>query len=168
MSVKAFQQPSSTLLETATELDQELRDWRNSLTPSMRPGDRLKSFQIPRDSRYLQTVLMHYVYYGSLMAIHTIFAYPWVYSTIFGDNRGTVTQDQIIYSSNTIADAARNIIVITRSLDITGASIQWYVHSISGSAHFNNDQADLLLPDDRTNQSFHSHNQISDVVIYTI
>ncbi len=62
------------------------------------------------------------------MATHTIFAYPWVYSAIFGNGRGIVTQDQVIYSSNTIAEAARNIIIIARSLEITGASIQWYVH----------------------------------------
>ena len=130
MSVKASQRPSSTLLETAAQLDLQLREWRDSLSPSMRPGDRLKSFQIPRDGKYFQTILMHYAYYGSLMATHTIFAYPWVYSTIFGNSRGAVTQDQIIYSSNTIADAARNIIIIARSLEITGASIQWYVHPL--------------------------------------
>ncbi|KAK5217827.1 hypothetical protein LTR72_009490 [Exophiala xenobiotica] len=125
MSVKAFQQPSSTLLETAAELRHQLREWRDSLSPSMRPGDRLKSLSIPRDGRHFQTVFMHYAYYGSLMATHTIFAYPWVYSTIFGNNPGTVTQDQLIESSNTVAEAARNIIIIARSIDVTGASIQW-------------------------------------------
>ncbi|OAG42085.1 hypothetical protein AYO21_03539 [Fonsecaea monophora] len=125
MSVKAFQQPPSTLLETVAELDHQLHEWRDSLPPGLRPDDRLRSFQVPHDARYLPTVLMHCAYYGSLMAIHTIFAYPWVYSTIFGNGRGVVTQDQLIFSSNTVAEAARNIIIIARSLEINGASIQW-------------------------------------------
>ncbi|OQU95760.1 Fungal specific transcription factor domain-containing protein [Cladophialophora immunda] len=125
MSVKAFQQPPSTLLETVAELDHQLHEWRDSLPPGLRPDDRLRSFQASRDARYLPTILMHCAYYGSLMAIHTIFAYPWVYSTIFGNGRGVVTQDQVIFSSNTVAEAARNIIIIARSLEINGASIQW-------------------------------------------
>lgn len=127
MSVKAFRQPPSTLLETVAQLDHQLHEWRDSLPARLRPEDRLRSFQAPRDSRNLPTILMHCAYYGSLMAIHTIFAYPWVYSTIFGNGRGVVTQDQVIFSSNTVAEAARNIIIIARSLEINGASIQWCV-----------------------------------------
>ncbi|KIW98761.1 uncharacterized protein Z519_00424 [Cladophialophora bantiana CBS 173.52] len=122
MSVKAFQQPPNTLLETVAQLDHQLREWRDSLPAKLRPDDRLRSLQVPGDARYFPTILMHYAYYGSLMAIHTIFAYPWVYSTIFGNDRGIVTQDQVIFSSNTVAEAARNIIIIARGLEINGAS----------------------------------------------
>jgi hypothetical protein len=129
MSVKAFQQSPSDLLATAAELDHQLREWSESLPEHMRPSARLRSFQVPQphdaQSQSFPIVLLHYAYYGSLMAIHTIFAYPWVSSTIFGNDRSAVTQDQIIFSSDTIADAARNIVIIARSLEITGASIQW-------------------------------------------
>lgn len=127
MSVKAFQQPPNTVLEAVAQLAQQLQEWRDSLPAGLRPEDRLRSFQTPRDARYLPKTLLHCAYYGSLMAIHTILASPWVYSTVFGNDRGLVTQDQVVFSSNTVAEAARNIIIIARILEINGASIQWCV-----------------------------------------
>ena len=125
MSVRAFQQPPSDLLVTVVELDHQLRLWRDSIPVDIRPKDRLRSFQIPKDARQTSTVLIHYAYYGGLMAIHTIFAYPWVYSLLFENDRSVVSQERIVSSCNILAEAARNIVVIARRLEINCASIQW-------------------------------------------
>lgn len=125
MSVKAFRQAPSDLLATAARLDKELRAWRESLPPDIRPSDRLKSFQIPRHAKFFSTIFFHYAYYGSLIALNAIFAYPWVANGIFGSDGRAITSDQIIASSNTVANAARNIILVARSLEIDGASLQW-------------------------------------------
>lgn len=125
MSVKAFQQTPSDLLHTATTLDLQLREWRESLPVTMRPPEKLVSFQVPSSTKSFSIILIHYAYYGTLMAIHTMIAYPWISSTVFENDRSAITQDQTISSSNIVADAARNIIVIARSLGIDGASIQW-------------------------------------------
>lgn len=106
-------------------LDLQLREWRQSLPVTVRPADKLTAFQAPSDAQTFSTIHTHYAYYGSLMAIHTMIAYPWIRSTVFDHDRSAVTQDQTISSSNIVADAARNIIVIARTLGIDGASIQW-------------------------------------------
>ncbi|KAK5046474.1 hypothetical protein LTR84_008277 [Exophiala bonariae] len=125
-SVKAFRQSPSEFLQTATSLDAELREWRQSLPITMRPVDKLTAFRIPSNSITFSTTYIHYAYYGTLMAIHTMIAYPWIRSTVFDHDRDMVDHDQIIASSNIVADAARNIIVIARSLGIDAASIQWF------------------------------------------
>jgi hypothetical protein len=107
------------------KLDSQLREWRDSLPVTLRPADKLMSFQMPSNAKTFSIIHTHYAYYGALMAIHTMIAYPWIRSTVFDHDRNAVTQDQTISSSNIVADAARNIIVIARSLGIDGASIQW-------------------------------------------
>ena len=108
-------------------LDAQLREWRQSLPVALRPADKLMAFQTPSNTRSFATTHTHYAYYGTLMAIHTMIAYPWIRSTVFDYDRNHVAHDQIISSSNIVADAARNIIIIARSLGIDGASIQWWV-----------------------------------------
>ena len=126
LSVKAFQQPPNTLLETALELHQHLQHWRSSLPAAMQPGDHVRTLQVSPYTKLLPSILIHYSYYGSLMAIHTIFAYPCISATLFGhDCGGSKIQNQIKSSSKTIAGAAANIILIARSLEINSASTLW-------------------------------------------
>lgn len=107
-------------------LDSQLRQWRESLPATLRPPDKHTEFQMSSGgAKTFSIIHIHYAYYGTLMAIHTMIAYPWIRSTVFDRDRNAVTQDQIIYSSNIVAEAARNIIVLARSLGINGASIQW-------------------------------------------
>lgn len=133
-SVKAFQQSPSDFLGAAMTLDAQLREWRESLPGALRPADKLRAFQMPSSARSFSIIHAHYAYYGTLIAIHTMIAYPWIRSTVFDQERNAVAHDQIVSSSNTVADAARNIIVIARSLGIDGASIQWWatLRSVAG------------------------------------
>ena len=125
MSVKAFQQSAADLLQTVTDLDLQLRRWRDSLPGHIRPPDRLMAFQEPLNSQPHSIVLTHLAYYGTMMAIHTMSAYPWISSTILENDKSAVTQDQTVSSSNAVAEAARNIIILSRNLGVNAASIQW-------------------------------------------
>jgi hypothetical protein len=126
MSVKAFQQTPTALMETVNLLDAQLKQWKESLPPFLEPSSSFKSTSLPPNVRQLHVILIHYAYYGSLMAIHTIFAYPWILA-IIGSDQSQMIREQEILSSNTIADAARNIIRTTRYCEIDAAKPQWYV-----------------------------------------
>lgn len=106
-------------------LNSQLREWRDSLPVTLRPPDKIMAFQVPSHANKFSAIHTHYVYYGTLVAIHTMIAYPWIRSTVFDHDRNADTREQTISSSNIVADAARNIIVIARSLGVDGASIQW-------------------------------------------
>lgn len=67
---------------------------------------------------------IHFSYYGTLSAIHSIFACPWNFSDIEDEEDLTVRQ-QINLSVLTQADAARNIILATRSVTIDAAAPTW-------------------------------------------
>lgn len=125
-SVKAFQQSPSEFLQTAIALDSQLREWRRSLPVTLRPADKLMAFQTQSHGKDFSTIHIHYAYYGSLMAIHTMIAYPWIRSTVLDHDTNAASKKQTISSSNIVAGAARNIIVIARSLGIDGASNQWW------------------------------------------
>ena len=129
-SVKAFKQSPTDFFQTAMTLDAQLQEWRESLPDTLRPADKLMAFHKPSHCNNFSKVHIHYAYYGSLMAIHTMIAYPWIRSTVQDHDRNAATREQTISSSNIVADAARNIIVIARSLGVDGASIQWLVYHI--------------------------------------
>lgn len=166
MSVKAFQQSPSTLLTTAVELHRKLQDWKASVPAELRPLDHLRSFRVSQNAKPLPTILIHCAYYGSLMAVHTVFAYPWISFAIFGNDPSTEIQNQILSSSNTIADAARNIILIAKTTEITGASTQWYLSfHITFWSPLTSLQVNILLSHDWVDQSLHSCPQVPKCII---
>jgi hypothetical protein len=67
---------------------------------------------------------LHDAYYGSLMAIHTIFSYPWI-SAFFGTIKTPDFRNQVVSSTDALAESARNIILTTRHIEIDGASPHW-------------------------------------------
>lgn len=126
MSAKALQKSPSALLDTARELGEQLQSWKESLPTNMRPKDHLTSFQVPQNARPLSKIILQYSYYGNLISIHTPFAYPWMFEQNISLNPSEAIDEQLVTSSNIVADAARNIIVIARNVEITGTSTQGY------------------------------------------
>jgi hypothetical protein len=127
-SAKAFQQSPSVLVQTVQELSQQLQHWRDTLPLFLQTDRAIKGAELPRNIQVLHVVKIRFLYYGSLMAIHTIFAYPWI-SAMFGNVQTQVLRNQISMSSNTVAEAARNLILAVRYTSIDAASPQWYVFS---------------------------------------
>jgi hypothetical protein len=70
-------------------------------------------------------VYLHFAYYGSLIAIHSVFTYPWNLAS-FGSEWTLKVARQVNLSSNIVAEASRNIALITRDVkDINPASPGW-------------------------------------------
>lgn len=124
MSVKAFRQTPAELIGVANDLSSQLQHWRESLPYPYAPGVSIKSRLLSPNATPLNIIYLQYAYYGSLMAIHTIFAYPWI-SSIFGSDQSPAFQHQVALSSNAVADAARNTILTARCVEIDAASPQW-------------------------------------------
>lgn len=123
-SAKSFQQSPSALIQTAQELSQRLQHWRDSLPAMLQTNKIIKSAELPRNVQVLHVVKVRFLYCGSLMAIHTIFAYPWI-SAMFGNSQNQALGNQILISSNSIAEAARSLILAVRYINIDAATPQW-------------------------------------------
>lgn len=68
---------------------------------------------------------IRYAYFGSVMAIHSIFTYPWN-SSVFGTDQTPALRNQISRSTNVVVEAARSIILDTKYIDIDASSPIWY------------------------------------------
>ncbi|KAK5046782.1 hypothetical protein LTR84_007136 [Exophiala bonariae] len=68
-------------------------------------------------------------YYASILALYTPFMNPWISNTIVGDSAASDEHYQT--ATNTVADAARNLIVITTQIEINAASPQWQVSAFT-------------------------------------
>ncbi len=75
-------------------------------------------------TRFEHLMYLHNAYYGSLMAIHSIFTLPWI-SAYFGSEKNQSFHSQVLESNNIVAEAARNIILTTRNIEISAASPHW-------------------------------------------
>jgi hypothetical protein len=120
-SVSAFRRNTDDVIETVRVLGHQLQQWRDDLPVSLRIGDPRAPITFS-PTRNRDTVLyLHFAYYGSLMAIHAIFTYPWI-AVIFGTDATKEFCDQVAVSTETMAQAARNIILTTRHIEINVAS----------------------------------------------
>lgn len=112
------------LIEIVSSLDQQLQEWRDNLPPSLQ----IKNPRNPPTASGMRNKIslnyIHFAYYGSLMAIHTIFMYPWI-TAIFGTDPSPAFRRQVSLSMETVADASRSIILTTRYIEIDAASPAW-------------------------------------------
>jgi hypothetical protein len=128
MSVRAmrsFQQDPTQLLSTVNEMNRQLENFRDSLPAYLRPGAPIKQssegLSLPR---FIHIIYLHFAYYGSLMATHILLFYPWISARFITENSDAF-RSQIAISSNTVAEAARNIILTARYIDVDVASPAW-------------------------------------------
>ncbi|KIX06974.1 uncharacterized protein Z518_04950 [Rhinocladiella mackenziei CBS 650.93] len=125
MSVRSLEGQLMKVLDIVTDCDKQLRSWKDSLPVAIRPQDRLKQFQVSRDTSSLAQILLHCSYYDLVMVLHAPFAYPWMTKHLCSDtntNLRTRVNAQIAQSSEATVEAARNIIVMARNFEINGAN----------------------------------------------
>ena len=123
-TVQAYRQSPKDIVKTACDLDQQLRDWRDTLPPFMRPGNVIKCSDLPANLTVVHVLYLHYAYFGSLIAIHSTFTYPW--SGMFGKDRSALLRNQINISTTITAEASRNIILATKYMsDIQAWTPVW-------------------------------------------
>ena len=137
MSVKAFREKPSEFLRSVSDLHGQLMEFRDSLPPLLRPGRSLTLSQCAQSpTRLTQMFYLHFAYYGSMIATHVLLTYPWT-SGRFRTESQPSFRNQISLSSTTVAEAARNIILNTRSLDVNAATPAFLAFYYPILAHIN-------------------------------
>ncbi|CZR52471.1 uncharacterized protein PAC_02348 [Phialocephala subalpina] len=114
-TVQAYRQSPKDIVKTACDLDQQLRDWRDTLPPAVQPGNVINCSELPANLTMMHVLYLHYAYFGSLIAVHSTFTYPW--SGMFGRDQSASLRNQINISTTIIAEASRNIILATKYMN---------------------------------------------------
>ena len=135
MSVKAFKQSPTEAARTVDEIHDQLMDLLNCLPTHLRvPYSPKREF--PPMPQRIGTLYLHCGIYGSLLATHMIFFYPWM-SACFGRDPDPRFRNQIRSSAEVIAHAARQIILVLRSVVSDVAAPAWLCFYYSMYAHIN-------------------------------
>ncbi|ORX96467.1 fungal-specific transcription factor domain-domain-containing protein [Clohesyomyces aquaticus] len=122
-SVKASKQSSVHAAETVN-------------TPDLRMGSLGGQQSCPSAARRVQAVYLHLAIHGSLMATHVIFFYPWI-ARRFHCHSEALRHSQLTTSSSMVFNAARQIILTLRSLQVDASTPAWLAFYYPMYAHIN-------------------------------
>lgn len=115
LSVKSSQQKHEDLVRATDELNTALSLWRESLPTYLHPGSRIKRSTLPDGVHLDAVVYMHYAYYGTLIAIYN--RYPWTQS-VSSEEETPEMHQYTLESTSKVVNAARNIILATKWIDV--------------------------------------------------
>ena len=122
-TAKARRRTPSQTVETVNELDRKLRSWYETIPDSLQIRV-LQSGSAPQGLQASNLNYLHLAYFGSLAAIHSVFAYPWnLTSMSLGADANLAAQLEA--STHALAEASRNIILTTRQLQVSAAAPAW-------------------------------------------
>lgn len=126
-SGSAFQKTAEELIKSVSEIDQQLQEWRNSMPIYLQPGRYMKTLGTSTKKNKINIIYIYFSYYGSLMAMHTIFAYPWITTSVFHTDLDSSPAflEQVPGSIKKVAEAARSIILLTRYIEMDAVSPWW-------------------------------------------
>ncbi|OAL50323.1 hypothetical protein IQ07DRAFT_587004 [Pyrenochaeta sp. DS3sAY3a] len=124
-SVKSSRTQPDILAQRARKLEAELSVWFDSLPTDLRPGVPFSPATASGPSLY-HALYLHFAYYGSLVAIHSIFAYPWYFSTRWV-SEGQIVNQQVSTSTTTLIEASRQIVLAVKYIDARRPWPAWLV-----------------------------------------
>jgi len=133
MSAERLVDQPAKILNIVIEMDRQLCLWKDSLPPQMQPSGSLRPSQASHSARTLEWILLHCSFYDLVMVLHAPYAYPWITQRFRIDANiefGAKIEAQVAQSSKIMAEAARNIIIMTRNFEINGANTHAYVSTI--------------------------------------
>lgn len=125
LSVSGLRQTPAEMMQKMTDLTLQLETWKASLPTKWQPGASTNSADVDSTRELNQILYLRFSYYGSLTAIHTVFFYPWISIVCGVDPHNTVHSRQIAESTHVVAEAARDMIKATRTMQIDASSPQW-------------------------------------------
>lgn len=121
LSTRALDEPAEKMLNLVAHFENRLQSWKKSLPPELQPADFLKQFTMPEQMRALGLMTIHCSFYDLVIRVHSIFLYPWVIASFANTSDNPLApliREQIETSSQKVANAARSLIVVARSLDM--------------------------------------------------
>jgi hypothetical protein len=97
-----------------------------NLSPDLKVRFPVNTKKIPRGLYAEHLMYLHLSYYGNMAAIHSVLGYPWNLNDVqLSDQDDTVVKSQMEASSDALAEASRNIILITRSISLDAVAPVW-------------------------------------------
>lgn len=120
-SVQAFRNGPETLALTVSELDRKFAAMQNSIQPILdlsRPANR---GHLPDSLSSQHVVYLQYAYFSTLLDIHTALTCPWI-QDILGLTQHATLSAQIERSTQIVAQACRDAILITRHIEIDAST----------------------------------------------
>lgn len=138
MSVRASQQSLTNLINTVRDIHRQLEEFKQSLPPDLQ----IEEDVLPPQDRQSTSRLIHLVYirfalYGSIMAVHIPFFYPWIAAKLRTTETNAALDKQIALSSAAVVAAAPKIILTLRSLTIDVSVPAWLAFYYPMYAHIN-------------------------------
>ncbi|CAI7612375.1 unnamed protein product [Penicillium glandicola] len=107
------------------QLNAELQEWRDSLPSLLQPdAPTTRHGKRPPNINMYHVMYLRYAYFGSIMAIHSIFTHPWN-SALFGFGQTTALRNCISISSHVVVNAARSIILDTDTIHVDVSTPIW-------------------------------------------
>jgi hypothetical protein len=115
------------MMRAVKELEGLLHSWKESISHLIRPGTEIKHQLLPLGTSLDYVLYLQFAYYGSLVATHSVFFYPWNLCRFGSLSQSTVLASQVVSSSEVVAEASRNIILTTKQVNANASSPVWYV-----------------------------------------
>lgn len=123
LSFKALSMSTRDLMNSVNQYHDQLNQLLEDMPTAFRIGTLARP---PYSNRMLiQLLYLHFSIYGSLMAIHAHFFYPWMISRHTTDIQDDALETQIASSAATVADAARKIILALRLVNSNITTPSW-------------------------------------------
>lgn len=127
-TVKAQQRPLGEKARLIQEINTKLRSLYDNLSPDLKIAFPVDTKKLPRGLCAEHLMYLHLSYYGNMAAIHSILGYPWhLNDAQWKDQDDTVVKNQIEASSDALAEASRDIILIIRSISLDAVAPVWRV-----------------------------------------
>ncbi|KEF62709.1 uncharacterized protein A1O9_00682 [Exophiala aquamarina CBS 119918] len=123
-SVVAFRRNPSDLMKLADELYGEVEAWKENVKDFPPPGKAPQAGVEHPNRSPLHMLNLQYMYYAAIQSVYAIFGSPWI-SSILGMDKNPFYREVASTKASKVVDAARSLIMATRSLRLTVAVPQW-------------------------------------------
>lgn len=116
-SIQGFRVGVSALVTAVTELSEQLDTIRRSLQPIISLGDSLSVNRLPPGWSMQQAVYLQYVYFNTILDIHTALTCPWS-RTLLGMTPDPTLRIQVEKSNLVVVETCRKAILATESINM--------------------------------------------------
>lgn len=124
LSVKNRKKPLANIIKATQMLEDRLQRWWENLPTYLSIESPSNVSTLPPGILAHHKMWIYFSYYGTLSAIHSVFACPWNMADISLEQDHAVRQ-QINRSVIVTADIARKIILATRCISIDAEAPTW-------------------------------------------
>ena len=123
LSIKALSMSTNELITSVNRFHAQLKILLEEVPLEFKIGTLARPPHTTR--RLIQILYLHFSIYGSLMAVHAHFFYPWMTSRLVDGKDDATVEAQTVSSSSAVAEAARKIILALRLINANVTTPSW-------------------------------------------